>query len=207
MSRNVRVKRLLALAAGAAGAVALVVAPTSAQADPVHTTAVVTKNITFSCTYPLIGVREVPATVTATFPDSVAAGSPIDTTDFSVAVALDAETLQGLTLVGSATVEGTTTAGVELNVNGTELGVALPGLTIPVTDVTGAAPVTLNISGLVPSLTVKAPGQVDIGIGSAFSGKITPKRADGTLTGLGTFDLACSMVPGQDPSLVSIPVT
>ncbi|MCG8917326.1 hypothetical protein L6E12_16185 [Actinokineospora sp. PR83] len=206
MSRNVRVKRLLALAAGTAGAVAMVVAPTTAQADPVHTTAVVTKNVTFSCAYPLIGNRDVPATVTATFPDSVAVGSPINTTNFSVAVSLDALTLQALTLIGSATVEGTTTAGVELDVNGTELGVTLPGLNIPVTNVTGAAPVTLNINGQVPSLTVKAPGQVDIAIGSAFSGKITPKRADGTLTGLGTFDLNCSMLPGQDPSLVSIPV-
>ncbi|WP_424187540.1 DUF6801 domain-containing protein [Actinokineospora sp. G85] len=202
--------RFAAAAAGALGVAALVVVPAaSAQAAPaeaaVGTQSVITKQITFSCVYPLIGARNVTATVIATFPDSVAAGSPIHTTDFSIAVELDATTLQALTLIGATTVEGTSTAGVDLNVNGTELGVALPGLTIPVTDIAGSDP--LNITGPVPSLTVKAPGQVDIAIGGTFTGKITPRTATGAETGLGTFDLNCSQNAGQDPSLVSIPVT
>ncbi|WP_156755261.1 DUF6801 domain-containing protein [Actinokineospora pegani] len=208
MSRN----RFAAAAASALGIAALVVIPAAtAQAAPAEaalgTQSVITKQITFSCTYPLIGARDVPATVTATFPDTVAAGSPIHTTDFSVAVELDSLTLQALSLIGATTVEGTSTAGVDLDVNGTELGVTLPGLTIPVTNIAGPAPVALNITGAVPSLTVKAPGQVDIAIGNTFTGKITPRTATGAETGLGTFDLNCSQNAGQDPSLVSIPVT
>ncbi|OLR92174.1 DUF6801 domain-containing protein [Actinokineospora bangkokensis] len=206
MSRNTRLSRITAAAVGAAGVVALVAAPV-AQAEPVQAAGVVTKAVTFSCAYPLIGNRDVPATVTATFPSTVAAGTPINTTDFSVAVSLDDTTVQALQLVGAATVEGTSEAGVDLSINGTELGVTLPGLDIPVTAVTGAAPIALNITGLVPSLTVKSAGQVDIAIGNAFTGKITPKTATGELTGLGTFDLNCSALAGQDLSLVSIPVT
>ncbi|OLR93634.1 DUF6801 domain-containing protein [Actinokineospora bangkokensis] len=209
MPRNSRVKHLAAVAAGAVGAAALLIAPAASaapQAGPVQTTGVVTKTVAFTCAYPLIGNRLVSATVTATFPSSVAVGTPINTTDFSVAVGLDATTVQALTLIGSATVEGTAVAGVDLVVNSTALGVTLPGLTIPKTSVTGTPPVNLTITGPVPSLTVKAKGSVAIAIGSTFTGKITPKRADGTLTGLGTFDLTCSINAGQNPALVTIPV-
>lgn len=135
----------------------------------------VTKNITFSCEFPLVGQRPAEAVVKATFPDSVAVGQPIDVTDFGVDVTPDAGTTDALRLVGGASVEGSAAAAVDLDVNGTELGVLLNGLQIPSTPVPPSGGLTTKVSGAVPGLSVKAPGQVSFAVGNTFTGTITPK--------------------------------
>ncbi|EMD26610.1 DUF6801 domain-containing protein [Amycolatopsis azurea] len=166
----------------------------------------VTKNLTFTCEMPLIGARQVAATVTATFPGTVAVGSPIDVTGFSVAVSLDGDIVSALNLIGAATIDGTASANVGVDYNGTELGVTLNGLGFPATAVPQDGPLGIVITGPIPGLTVKKPGSIVFTVGGGFTGKVTPKRADGTPTDLGTFDLPCGMDPGQDASLATVTV-
>ncbi|CAM01649.1 hypothetical protein A8924_2742 [Saccharopolyspora erythraea NRRL 2338] len=193
--------------AGIVSLTALAAGP--AAADPGATTAPrgpVTKDVTFTCEFPMVGARPTQAKVNATFPDSAKVGESINVTDFKVDVTIDEQTADALRLIGGASVEGTAATGVDLNVNGTDLGVTLNGLSIPSTPVPESGPLPTQITGAVPGLTVKQPGQVTFAVGSNFVGKITPKKADGTETELGTFDLPCTLDQGQDPSLATVQV-
>ncbi|MBB5851184.1 DUF6801 domain-containing protein [Amycolatopsis umgeniensis] len=167
----------------------------------------VVKDLTFTCEMPLIGAQQVAAKVTATFPETVTAGSPIDVTGFSVAVSLEGDSVTALNLIGAATIEGTASANVDVDYNGTELGVTLNGLGFPVTAVPQDGPLALAITGPIPGLTVKKPGSVAFAVGGTFTGKVTPRRADGTPTDLGTFDLPCGIDPGQNPALATVTVS
>ncbi|SFP51987.1 hypothetical protein SAMN05421810_102828 [Amycolatopsis arida] len=213
MSRALFAKtRRIALVVASASVLALTGAVTAAAAptatdDPVRTTGEVNKSLNFSCEFPLVGQRSVTAQITATFPDSVPAGTPIDVTGFNVAVEIDAEITDAMRLVGAATVEGTAAPNVDVDINGTPLGVRLNGMRIPSTPVPESGSMTVNIVGEVPSLTVQSAGQVSFAVGDEFSGRVTPRRADGSETSLGTFDLPCTMDAGQDPSLATVTVS
>ena len=165
----------------------------------------VTKELTFSCQYPLIGAREVPVSISMVFTASGVLGEPIDSTDLHVRVGLDSTTLQALHLVQATTVEGSAVAGVQLDLGGTGLGVTLPGLVFSPTDVTGTA-AELDITGPVPSMTPTSPGTVSVAAGTTVRTRITPRKADGSLTGLGTFDMPCTTLPGQDLAMFSVTV-
>ncbi|MEC3982462.1 DUF6801 domain-containing protein [Amycolatopsis sp. H20-H5] len=197
--------RLFSAAVTAAAALTAVTAGTAA-AGGAQTAGAVAKNLTFSCEFPLIGSNQVTAAVAATFPDSVATGSPISVTDFSVGVNLNEDIVSALQLIGAATVEGSAAANVDVNYNDTELGVTLNGLAFPSTPVPASGGMAITITGPVPGLTVKKPGTVKFAVGSAFTGKITPRQADGTPTDLGTFDLPCTMDAGQDPALATVTI-
>ncbi|AHH97069.1 hypothetical protein GCM10010174_38340 [Kutzneria viridogrisea] len=186
---------------------ALTTAATSAAA-PVRTSGSVTKNLTYTCNFPLIGQQQVNAVLAITFPDSVAVGSVIQPTDFSVGLTLPDNATAGLRLIGATTVEGDkASAGVDVKINDTEIGVTLNGLAIPNSPVPETGPTSLTLSGPIPGLTPKAAGQVSFALGSTFAAQITPKKADGTPTGLGTFDPQCSLDPGQDVALATITVS
>ncbi|GAA2785173.1 DUF6801 domain-containing protein [Saccharopolyspora taberi] len=166
----------------------------------------VAKDVTFTCEFPMVGARPTQAKVNATFPDGAKVGEPINVTDFKVDVTIDEQTADALRLIGGASVEGSAATGVDVNVNGTDLGVTLNGLSIPSTPVPESGPLNTTIVGPIPGLTVKQPGEVTFAVGSTFTGKITPRTADGGETELGTFDLPCTLDQGQDPALASVPV-
>ncbi|WP_410599395.1 DUF6801 domain-containing protein [Amycolatopsis sp. lyj-90] len=205
MKRVSSVRPFARIAAALVFAGAVVTLP-AASASAAPLAGPVTKDLTFTCEMPLIGAQPVAAKVTATFPEAVTAGSPIDVTGFSVAVSLDGDSVTALNLIGAATIEGTASANVDVDYNGTELGVTLNGLGFPVTAVPQDGPLALSITGPIPGLTVKKPGSVAFAVGGAFTGKVTPRHADGTPTDLGTFDLPCGIAPGQDASLATVTV-
>jgi hypothetical protein len=76
-----------------------------------------------------------------------------------------------------------------------------------VTPVPETGPLAIAITGPIPGLTVKNPGTVAFGVGSTFTGQVTPRQADGSPTGLGTFPLPCTMDAGQDPALATVTVS
>lgn len=204
VSRSARVFALVA----AAGVLSVTGAATAtANADEPSVSGAVSKPISFSCDMPLIGVKKVNAVVAVTFPDSGKVGQVIQATDFKVDVKLDTDTSTALRLIGAATIEGTAAADVDVKINDTDLGVTLNGLTIPQAKVAETGESALTVTGPIPGLTVKSPGQVSFAIGAKFTSTVTPKRADGSPTGLGTFPMSCGLDAGQDPSLATVPVT
>lgn len=201
--RNSAVLGMVAIAA-----LAGVVTSGTATAGPTRVTGAVTKNLTYTCNFPLIGQQHVTAALAITFPDSVKVGEVIQGTDFGVDLTLGGDTVAGLKLIGATTVEGDkASAGVDVKINDTELGVTLNGLSIPVSPVPDSGEVHLKLTGPVPGLTLKTPGQVSFALGSTFAAQITPRKADGTPTGLGSFDPQCALDPGQDTALATVTVT
>lgn len=194
---------LLSLTGAVAAGMASADAHAPALAGPV------TKAVSFSCEFPLVGVKSVKANVGITFPDSGKVGEVIQPTDFKVSGSLDADTTSALGLIGAKSLEATdVSTDVDVKINDTQLGATLNGLSIPKVPIPESGETPFGITGPIPGLTVKSAGQVSFAIGSKFTAqKVTLKQADGSPTDLGTFALTCGVDQGQDTSLATIPVS
>ncbi|WP_158892985.1 DUF6801 domain-containing protein [Amycolatopsis anabasis] len=185
------------------------VAAGTASADAPAIAGPVTKSVTFSCEFPLVGVKKVPVDVSLNFPDSGKVGEVIQVTDLKVDGKLDADITSAMQLIGAKTVEATdVSTDVDVKINDTELGVTLNGLNMPQVPVPDSGDTPFSIFGPIPGLTVKSPGSVSFAIGKKFvAQKVTPKDANGQPTDLGTFPLNCTQDEGQDTALATIPVS
>ncbi|MCR6485814.1 hypothetical protein M8542_23595 [Amycolatopsis sp. OK19-0408] len=186
------------LAAGLA-CLTVVSAPAAASAStPID------KKLSFTCPFPLIGLQKLDVEVKASFEVPSAPGGTFTTADLAVAVTVPDKSTRGLALVGAASIEGTASAGVTLANGPLTLPLNLP-LTVAKTPVPQAGPFTTNASGSVPPVQLPNAGRTTLTIGD-FSARLTPKKADGSFTGLGSFTSDCTLDPGQDPVLLSFDV-
>jgi hypothetical protein len=146
----------------------------------------VDKTLTFSCPFPLIGNQTLSVRIRAVMDAPAAVGGDLVTTDFSATATVPPTATQGLALVGAATISGTAQAGVTLNVAGSPLDITIPGLAIPSTPVPASGSFDAVASGPVPPATISQAGTTTVTVGG-FSTTLTPRKADGSVTGLGTF--------------------
>ncbi|MGW4063882.1 DUF6801 domain-containing protein [Amycolatopsis sp. NPDC004747] len=179
----------------AACVLALAVATPAAASTPID------KDLSFTCPFPLIGLQKLAVEVKAAFEVPAAPGGTFTTTDLAVAVTVPDKSTRGLALVGAASIEGTASAGVTLTNGPLTLPLTLP-LTVAKTPVPSSGPLTTNASGSVPPVQLPNAGRTALTIGG-FSARLTPKKADGSFTGLGSFTSDCTLDPGQDPVLLS----
>lgn len=159
------------------------------------------KKLSFTCPFPLIGLQKLAVEVKASFDVPSAPGGTFTTADLAVAVTVPDKSARGLALVGAASIEGTASAGVTLTNGPLTLPLSLP-LTVAKTAVPSSGPFTTNASGSVPPVQLPNAGKTTLTIGG-FSARLTPKKADGSFTGLGSFTSDCTLDPGQDPVLLS----
>jgi hypothetical protein len=184
------------LAAGLAClTVPLVISPAAAASTPID------KTLGFTCPFPLLGRQHLDVEVKAAFEVPSAPGGTLTTSGLTVAVTVPDKPARGLTLVGAASVEGTASAGVTLTNGSLTLPLDLP-LTVAKTAVPPSGPFTTPASGTVPPVRLPNAGRTTLTIGD-FSTRLTPKKADGSFTGLGSFTSECTLDPGQDPVLLS----
>ncbi|MEV4150271.1 DUF6801 domain-containing protein [Amycolatopsis sp. NPDC049691] len=172
-----------------------------AVAAPASASTPVDKQLSFTCPFPLIGLQKLAVEVKASFEVPSAPGGTFTTADLAVAVTVPDKSTRGLALVGAASIEGTASAGVTLANGPLTLPLALP-LTVAKTAVPASGPFTTNASGSVPPVQLPNAGRTTLTIGG-FSARLTPKKADGSFTGLGSFTSDCTLDPGQDPVLLS----
>lgn len=201
--------RLSRRAAAVCGAAALLLAGAVADAGaaaPANASGPITKTLTYTCEFPLIGASQLTTKIEVTMPESVKVGELMRTTNFSATITVPEATAQALLLFEAATIEGEAEALLAVDVNGTVIDVTLPGLRIPSTPVPKTGDLITVARGPVPGIGVRAPGAIGVSVGRHDS-KLTPRKADGTPTELGTFDLPCTQDAGQDPLLARIPVT
>ncbi|GAB3008998.1 DUF6801 domain-containing protein [Saccharothrix stipae] len=166
----------------------------------------VDKTLTFTCPFPLIGNQVLSTRIRATIDAPTTVGGELKTTDFSATVTVPPTATQGLTLVGAATVEGSAEAGVTLDNAGSKLDIKIPGLTVPKTPVPAEGAFDVVASGPVPTAVIPKAGTTTVTVGN-YATTLTPKKADGTDTGLGTFTSNCTLDPGQNPELIRFDVT
>jgi hypothetical protein len=174
----------------------------------VVTAAPVSLTLNYNCTFPLIGAQPLSVEIHSDMPTEIAAGSP--TGAFQIdAVATVSETARvGLRTVGAATLEGTVSAASHLSAPNLDLPLTV-GMTIaPVAIPTASGAFPTNASGSTPSLTFQAQnaGTATISVGDIVM-TLTPKAANGGPTGLGTFESACTAVPGQSQVLHTLTIT
>lgn len=166
----------------------------------------ITKSVEFNCAFPLIGTRPVKTEIAFTAPPTAKVGERVVFTNFHMDAVLDTRTSDGLRLVGAASLEGTAEPELAVTVGPTALTSTLEGMTIPKTAVPALGATTVRIVGDLPGLRVDEPGTLALAVGTMLDGLITPRLADGNLTRLGTFPMPCTVKPGQDLALTSIPV-
>ncbi|MDQ7805111.1 hypothetical protein Q5425_15300 [Amycolatopsis sp. A133] len=183
------------LAAGLACLTALAVAAPAAASTPID------KKLSFTCPFPLIGQQRLDVAIKASFDVPAAPGGTFTTSDLAVSVTVPDKSTRGLALVGAASIEGTASAGVTLANGSLTLPLSLP-LTVAKTAVPASGPFTTPATGSVPPVQLPNAGKTTLTIGD-FSARLTPKKADGSFTGLGSFTSDCTLDPGQDPVLLS----
>jgi hypothetical protein len=189
-------KTRLLLAAGLAClALPLAVPATAAASTPID------EKLSFTCPFPLIGKQKLDVEVKASFEVPSAPGGTFTTSDLTVSVTVPDQSTRGLALVGAASIEGTASAGVTLANGSLTLPLSLP-LTVAKTAVPASGAFTTQATGSVPPVQLPNAGRTTLTIGD-FSTRLTPKKADGSFTGLGSFTSDCTLDPGQDPVLLS----
>ncbi|MCG8920505.1 hypothetical protein L6E12_32535, partial [Actinokineospora sp. PR83] len=127
---------------------------------------------------------------------TVGIGEPTGEIKINAVTTVPETATQGLTLVGATTVEGSALAASTVAAPGITLPVNVP-ITVPKTNVPASGAFEVPASGSAPSLSFTQAGEAKITVGD-LKLTLTPKKADGTETGLGTFDSACTQVPGQN---------
>ena len=106
-----------------------------------------------------------------------------------------ANATMGLWLVGAKTVEGTATSQTLVDNAGTQQTV-VADLVVAKTNVPTSGTFNTIATGGTPAITLANAGTTTINVGN-FSTTLTPRKADGSTTGLGTFTSNCTLKPGQ----------
>jgi len=171
---------------------------------------VVSKNLTYRCTFPLVGPQDVAATVNITFPDSGTTGSRLVNGDLSITATLSANIVSALRAFQTATTRGSAVADVDATHNSNKFTLGIPGLAIAPQNVPPSGSMAVAIAGPTPSMIVYKAGNVLMKAGNQFNAKVDTRKADGTPTALGVLNVPCTVkvtTPAQDLTLATIPVT
>jgi hypothetical protein len=112
---------------------------------------------------------------------------------------------QGLTLVGATTVEGTAKATTVVDNAGAPQDV-VANMVVGKTNVPSSGAFDTVATGSTAPLTLVNAGTTTISVGN-FSTTLTPRKPDGSETGLGTFTSDCTLKPGQNTLLHQFTVT
>ena len=182
------------------GVAAAVVGGTALWGAGVGSAATATLTLVYSCPFPLIGTQDMSVKIdVADLPDEAVVGSPIPEARVTATATVPEPATQGLALVGAATVEGTAKARTRVDNAGFALDI-VPNLTVAKTPVPSSGAFDTIASGTTPPVSFPNAGLTTIDIGD-FETTLTPRRADGSLTGLGTFTSPCTLKPGQSTRL------
>ncbi|WP_242613675.1 fibronectin type III domain-containing protein, partial [Herbihabitans rhizosphaerae] len=189
---------ITALATASLATVGLVMTSGSAAAEPRELTQ------GYDCPYPLINIQPTKTVIKADIPAQLPVGQP--SPEFVINVEADAglKATEGLNVVGAATIEGEGISYVKLTGPDLDLPLSVP-VVIPSNPIppNGNPLILKGITAKAPSISVPKTGTYTIDVTDLFL-KMTPKRADGTPTGLGTFESDCTLQAGQPTQLATI---
>ncbi|WP_158842149.1 DUF6801 domain-containing protein [Saccharothrix deserti] len=189
----------LAVATAVVGSVAFAGAGTG-------TAATASLTLVYSCPFPLIGTQDMSVKIdVANLPDTAVVGEPIPVAEVTATATVPPTATQGLSLVGATTVEGSAKAQTRVDNAGAVLDL-VPDLVVAKTDVPTSGSFDTVATGSTPSVSFTNPGLTTFTVGN-FSTTLTPRKADGTETGLGTFTSDCTLKPDQNTQLYQFTVS
>lgn len=191
-------------ALGAVAATALAGAPAALAAPATLAEAAV--SLTYSCAFPT-STSNVGVVIRATLPDTATAGEPVTLDGFSAQVSVPRSVYGTLVFLGATTIDGSGAASATVtDAAGAARTVASDALTVPSTPLPPAGDLVVTASGTLPAFTVDAGGTATVAVSDRFSARLTPRTSSGGTTLIGTFDVPCTLVAGQDPTLGTIQV-
>jgi hypothetical protein len=156
--------------------------------------------LVYNCPFPLIGDQEMTIHIeVADLPDTAVVNQPTQATRVTATATVPETATQGLVLAGAATVEGTARATTRAD-NAGSLYDITADLTVAQTPVPPSGAFDTVATGGTPPVAFPAAGFTTIDVGD-FEVTLTPRTADGSETGLGTFVSPCTLVPGQSTRL------
>ncbi|TCO46510.1 DUF6801 domain-containing protein [Actinocrispum wychmicini] len=195
-----RAATLVAAIGVVAGALVSGAVADSAPAGPSAPAGTTTKDFTSVCTFPGVGQQEVATTISVGVPDSATTGSR-NAIDLSITATLPANVVDALRTAQVDNFAGTGTADVDVTHNGTTMTLGVPGLAVDGQSLPPSGSMPLAVFGPMPSLTVYTPGDVVLRAGQKFTATVDSRRADGSPSPLGVFDVPCAVkvtTPPQD---------
>ncbi|WP_424186952.1 DUF6801 domain-containing protein [Actinokineospora sp. G85] len=163
--------------------------------------------VAHTCPFPLVGDQKVVQANTPRLPASVPVGANA-AGDVDFVLTLPGNVVRGLQLVGGKTLTGTARFTSQRSLNGgpaTEVQSPVAFEPVAVPDTAGA---TVEIRGTyrLPDYSAPATGVLAYDVG-ALALTLRPLRSDGADTGLGEFESACAVNPGQDLRLATVGIT
>jgi len=196
------------LAAAAVGGLALglvgVGGMSPASADPVSLT------LNYHCTFPIVGSQAMPVKIESDIPKNIPAGTATPKIAIKATASINADTVQGLNLVGAVSIEGTAKASSTINSPDATLPLVVPA-TIPPSPIPADGTLDVIATGSAPSLTFTNTGEGSVTVGDLALDPMTARDATGKpiqlKKGSDTFSAACTQDPGQNNTLATFMVT
>lgn len=173
-----------------------------AAADPVSAT------LNYRCTYPLIGARDLTVKILSDLPKEIGVNQTLPDVWVQTQDTIGADTTEGLQAIGARTLEGKAIAKVALHAPEFEGGVLdIPNVTqvLEKVQVPSSGAFDIRSIGRVIAPTFSQEETVTVKIND-LELSVTPKKADGSPTGMGTFKVPCVQKPGQDNTLATVRV-
>ncbi|KOX24796.1 fibronectin [Saccharothrix sp. NRRL B-16348] len=160
----------------------------------------------YNCPFPLIGNQNVTVDIDTSLPAEIGVGEFTPRIDITAVSNAGPTATQGLRLVGAETIQGTAVATSLVRSPGSHLAVAVP-TNVPNQPIPASGDLIINAAGAAPALRFDQPGTATLSVHDLVL-TMTPKKADGTDTGLGTFVADCTPVdPAQRTVLHTFTVT
>ncbi|QFZ24158.1 hypothetical protein EKG83_10940 [Saccharothrix syringae] len=162
----------------------------------------------YTCPFPLIGDQNVTVNIKTTQPATITTGTFTPKIDITAVSNAGATATQGLRLVGAETIQGSARATSTVTAPGDQ-----GRLTVHVVSDVPNQPIpavgndlVVNATGAAPGLRFDEPGTATVEVTDLVL-TMTPLRADGTPTDLGTFVADCTPAAGQGTVLQTYQVT
>ncbi|GAA0252736.1 hypothetical protein GCM10010492_61620 [Saccharothrix mutabilis subsp. mutabilis] len=166
-------------------------------------------NQTYTCTFPLIGDQTVSVDIKTrdNQPASIATGTFTPVIEITAISNAGPNATQGLRLVGAETIQGVARATSTVDGPGSQGDLTVQVTTnVPNQPIPASGDLVVNAAGVAPGLRFDQPGTATLSV-TDLELEMTPLKADGTPTGLGTFIAPCTPAPNQPTILQTYEVT
>ncbi|WP_233594981.1 DUF6801 domain-containing protein [Amycolatopsis sp. WAC 04169] len=162
----------------------------------------------YSCPFPLIGNQNVSVTIKTTQPSTIETGKLTPAIEITAVSNAGKTATEGLRLVGAESIKGTAKATSTVTMPGSQGTMTVKvDSDVPKQPIPAAGnDLVVNATGSAPALRFDQPGTATLAVNN-LQLVMTPLKADGTETGLGTFTSDCTLAAGAETVLQTYTVT
>ncbi|MFC6933206.1 DUF6801 domain-containing protein [Actinomadura yumaensis] len=193
-------KRKARRAGTGAAVVAVVVAGAGLVSAGPAAAAPASLQLNYRCNYPMLGMKDIKATINADLPDVVQSGTTVPKFPVTAVTEIGADTTKGLYTIGAESIEGSAVAVARVFSPDRPNGLSADTkVDLDKTKVPESGPFSVKAAGSSPTaLKFTKAGWGSVNVGN-LTLTVTPKDAAGNPTSLGTMTVQCyqKLAPGR----------